>query len=139
VSYAEGTRGQIILSSTDPKAMRRYVRAGFDLVPSVTAAGIVDRGALPAPHPDVRAATGDDLDLTEAASRFVRGATHAPEHPQRDRPRRRAARAGRARLRAAPRRHRAAARRDRRGGRDGTALGRVRGRAARRHGERRHS
>jgi len=81
LTYAEGTRGQIILSSTDPKAMRRYVRAGFDLVPAVTAAGMVDRAKLPAPDPEVRAATGDDLAATERASRFVRGATHVPDIP----------------------------------------------------------
>lgn len=81
LAYADGTRGQLILSSPDPRAMRRYVQAGFELRPAMTAAGIVDRGALPAPHPDVRAATGDDLATTEIASRFVRGATHAPDIP----------------------------------------------------------
>ena len=81
LSYAEGTRGQIILSSTDPKAMRRYVRAGFELLPAVTAAGLLDRAKLPEPHPEIRAATGDDLGCTETASRFVRGATHTPDIP----------------------------------------------------------
>jgi GNAT superfamily N-acetyltransferase len=81
LTYAEGTRGQIILSSTDPRAMRRYARAGFALVPAVAAAGIVDRTALPAPHPDIRAGTGDDLPMTEAISRAVRGATHVPDIP----------------------------------------------------------
>ena len=32
LGYADGTRGAIIISSTDPKAMRRYARAGFDHV-----------------------------------------------------------------------------------------------------------
>ena len=81
LTYADGTRGQVILSSTDPRAMRRYARAGFDLVPAVAAAGIVDRSALPAPHPDIRPGTGDDLEATEAISRAVRGATHAPDIP----------------------------------------------------------
>src|SRR3954447_2719476 len=81
LTYAEGTRGQIILSSTDPRAMRRYARAGFELRPAVAAAGIVDRTALPPPHPEIRDATGDDLAATEPVSRAVRGATHAPDIP----------------------------------------------------------
>src|SRR5207244_12751581 len=32
-------------------------------------------------HPEVRAATGDDLEQTERVSRGVRGATHAPDIP----------------------------------------------------------
>src|SRR3954451_5141487 len=73
LGYADGARGAIILSSTDPKAMRRYARAGFALRPAVAAAGIVERSALPARHPRVRAATGVDLELTEDVSRKVRG------------------------------------------------------------------
>jgi len=81
LGYADGARGALILSSTDPKAMRRYARAGFALRPAVAAAGIVERSALPARHPRVRAATGGDLELTEDVSRAVRGATHAPDIP----------------------------------------------------------
>ena len=81
LTYAEGARGAIILSSTDPRAMRRYARAGFDLMPCVAAAGIVDRAALPPAHPGIRTATGDDLPATEAISRAVRGATHVPDLP----------------------------------------------------------
>src|SRR3954452_19245750 len=47
LAYANGARGAIILSSTDPKAMRRYALAGFDLRPCVTAAGMVNRSLLP--------------------------------------------------------------------------------------------
>ncbi|HEY3020054.1 MAG TPA: GNAT family N-acetyltransferase [Solirubrobacteraceae bacterium] len=81
LGYADGARGAMVLSSTDPRAMRRYALAGFALRPLVAAAGIVDRAALPARHPDVHAATGDDLEATEAVSRAVRGATHAPDLP----------------------------------------------------------
>src|SRR3954452_9478628 len=79
LAYANGARGAIILSSTDPKAMRRYARAGFSLVPAVAAAGIVERDRLPAPDPAVRETT--DLTLTESASRAVRGASHARDLP----------------------------------------------------------
>src|SRR5439155_1039043 len=65
----------------DPRAMRCYARAGFELRPAVAAAGIVDRTALPPAHPEIRPGTGDDLALTERASRAVRGATHAPDLP----------------------------------------------------------
>src|SRR3954468_101174 len=81
LGYADGSRGAIILSSTDPKAMRRYARAGFALRPLVAAAGIVDRERLPARHPQVDEATGDDIGPTEEASRAGRGATHAPDIP----------------------------------------------------------
>jgi GNAT superfamily N-acetyltransferase len=81
LGYADGARGAIILSSTDPKAMRRYACAGFALRPTVAAAGVVERSALPARHPEIRAAGGDELALTEAASRAVRGATHAHDLP----------------------------------------------------------
>jgi len=81
LAYADGSRGAIILSSTDPKAMRSYARAGFDLRPQVAAAGMVDRDRLPPPHPALRGGTSDDLALTEPVSRAVRGATHAPDIP----------------------------------------------------------
>jgi GNAT superfamily N-acetyltransferase len=81
LGHANGSRGELILSSTDPKAMRRYARAGFALRPLVAAAGMVDRARLPEPHPELRAGTGDDLAATEAISRAVRGATHARDIP----------------------------------------------------------
>ena len=37
-----------ILATTAPAALRRYRRAGFDLVPCLTAKGTVDRGLIPA-------------------------------------------------------------------------------------------
>jgi GNAT superfamily N-acetyltransferase len=79
LGYANGARGAIILSSTDPKAMRRYARAGFALVPAVAAAGIVERDRLPEPDPAIRETT--DVAPTEPASRAVRGATHARDIP----------------------------------------------------------
>src|SRR4051794_7038633 len=43
VAYGSGVPAGLILCSRDPRAMRRYARAGFDLHPSVTAYGTVDR------------------------------------------------------------------------------------------------
>jgi GNAT superfamily N-acetyltransferase len=83
VAYAEeaGARAGIILSSTDPRAMRRYARAGFRLLPCVAAAGALNRSRLPA---GLRARPADlaseaDRALIDAASRHVRGASHAPD------------------------------------------------------------
>jgi len=77
--YADGCRGAIILSTTDPRAMRRYALAGFQVLPCVTFAGIVDRSAIPE---DLRTRPGDaaeDRDLCDAVSRHVRGAAHGPD------------------------------------------------------------
>jgi GNAT superfamily N-acetyltransferase len=80
LAYGDGARGAIILSSTDPRAMRRYARAGFELRPCVGAGGIVVRDRLPA-TPGVRAGGLDDVPVTAAASRHVRGASHADDLP----------------------------------------------------------
>jgi GNAT superfamily N-acetyltransferase len=78
-AYAEGRRGAIILSSIDPRAMRRYARAGFRLRPCVDAAGQINRSRLPG---GLRSRPGDvteDRDLLDAVSRHVRTATHGPD------------------------------------------------------------
>jgi GNAT superfamily N-acetyltransferase len=80
VAYGDGARGRLILSSTDPKAMRRYARAGLDLRPCVAAAGIVDRSKLPADAAGIVAS--DDVEATAPISRHVRGATHHLDIPQ---------------------------------------------------------
>jgi ribosomal protein S18 acetylase RimI-like enzyme len=77
--YADGCRGAIILSSTDPRAMRRYALAGFELRPCVTFAGIVDRHAIPAGLRSRPGSAAADRDLCDAISRHVRGAAHGPD------------------------------------------------------------
>ncbi|MEA2272475.1 MAG: hypothetical protein QOI98_1183 [Solirubrobacteraceae bacterium] len=78
LAHGKDARGGIILSSEDPKALRLYARAGFDLRPTVAAAGIVDRTALPAGLP-VRAANEDDLELAAEVDREIRGAAHGAD------------------------------------------------------------
>lgn len=78
-AHGDGASGRIILSSTDPKAMRRYARAGLRLRPCVAAAGIVDRSRLPAPSP--RVVVSEDVERTAAISRHVRGAGHHVDVP----------------------------------------------------------
>ena len=75
---SEGCRAGIILSSSDPRAMRRYFRAGFRVHPCLAAAGEINRARIPA---GLRARAGDpeseaDRATIDAASRFVRSASH---------------------------------------------------------------
>lgn len=77
--YAEGCRGAIILSTPDPRAMRRYALAGFELRPCVTLAGIVDRAAIPAGLRSRPGSSTDDRELCDEISRHVRGAAHGPD------------------------------------------------------------
>jgi GNAT superfamily N-acetyltransferase len=85
LGYADDCRGAIIASTLDPKALRRYARAGFALSPSFAGAGIVDRHAAPDPASlRARETTWDDPALVHAAtevSRAVRGASHAQDLP----------------------------------------------------------
>jgi predicted N-acetyltransferase YhbS len=72
-AYGKHARGRVVLASPDARALRAYARLGLALHPSVSAAG--------APHgvemPDgVRSGDLDDLRLTEAVDRHVRGAAH---------------------------------------------------------------
>jgi GNAT superfamily N-acetyltransferase len=77
--HANGRRGAIILSSTDPRAMRRYFRAGFRLRPCVAAAGAINRSRLPAGLASRPGDPGADRDLLDAASRHVRTAAHGED------------------------------------------------------------
>lgn len=72
----DGVRGAIIAASEDPRATRMYARAGFDLRPCVSAAGIVDRGGIPA---GLRSAPSEDFEHAVAFSRPVRGGAYDPE------------------------------------------------------------
>jgi GNAT superfamily N-acetyltransferase len=74
-----GCRGGIILATTDPRALRRYHRAGFQLRPCIAAAGPINRSRIPA---GLRARPGsitDDRALLDDVSRHVRGASHGPD------------------------------------------------------------
>jgi GNAT superfamily N-acetyltransferase len=73
LAYGDGARGGWIMSSEDPKAMRRYALAGFDLRPCVAAAGM-----LRTDLPDVHVGNAG-LEHTEPISRAVRGAAHGED------------------------------------------------------------
>ena len=76
--YGEGCRGGMLASSTHPAAMRSYARAGFDLLPSLVAAGRVSRASVPAGL-KAREGTEDDLQLAAEVDRSLRGASHGPD------------------------------------------------------------
>jgi predicted N-acetyltransferase YhbS len=76
LATAAGARAAIILSSSDPRAMRRYFRAGFEVRPALAAAGAINRSRLPG---GLKSRAGDpeaDAELLAAASRHVRSAAH---------------------------------------------------------------
>lgn len=69
---AEGAEIRMILSSPDPRAMRRYSLAGLDIHPTIEATGRIDSGAIPS---DLDGRDGDtaDLDLVAAVDAGLRG------------------------------------------------------------------
>jgi len=78
LGYAAGCKGAMLASSTHPAAMRSYARAGFDLLPSLTASGRVRRASLPTGLV-VREGTEDDLQLAAEVDRLLRRAAHGPD------------------------------------------------------------
>jgi ribosomal protein S18 acetylase RimI-like enzyme len=76
LAHAEGARGGLICASEDPRATRLYARAGFELHPCVSTAGIVDRAGLPA---GLRARPSEDFEAASAVSRTVRGGAYGAE------------------------------------------------------------
>ncbi|HEY6761989.1 MAG TPA: GNAT family N-acetyltransferase [Baekduia sp.] len=77
--WAEGRRGAMILSSTDPRALRRYFRAGFAIRPCLAAAGQINRARIPAGLTARAGDVEDDAELIAAVSRHVRTASHAED------------------------------------------------------------
>jgi GNAT superfamily N-acetyltransferase len=66
-------RGRIVVASSDPRALRSYVRLGLTPHPCLHAEGVPQAVSGP---PGVRPGTLADLPLTEAVDRRVRGAAH---------------------------------------------------------------
>ena len=80
VDYGRETDAGLIVSSNDPRALRLYARAGFALLPTFRADGVVDRRALPRGHSGVREdGRGDDLESLVALARAIRGAPYTSE------------------------------------------------------------
>lgn len=83
---AAGDHGRACLramlsASEDPRAVRRYRRAGFTLHPQMLLSGTVDRGAIPTDvGRRVREGGPGDRDLLDSVDRRVRDAAHGPDH-----------------------------------------------------------
>jgi GNAT superfamily N-acetyltransferase len=76
LAYGSGTRGGIILSSSDPRAQHVYGRAGFAMQPAGVATGST-RTVVPAPG--VRPFTDADHAMAARVDRAVRGAAHGAD------------------------------------------------------------
>ena len=78
--YADGCRTAVILSSRDPRAIRRYAVAGFELHPQIRASGPLDRSLLPKPSSRVAVGDAGRTDWADDLDRTVRGAARGPDH-----------------------------------------------------------
>ncbi len=79
LEYGAGCLRGLICSTPDPRAVRRYRRAGFTISPTMQLRGTVSRDAIPIVD-GVRFGSDGDLDLVDSVDRRVRGATHRPDH-----------------------------------------------------------
>lgn len=76
-ALATATERSWIMTTDDTRAVHRYQRAGFALIPSYTAVGKADRDRIPAVH-GIRE-YADDRETLDAVTRQVRGAAMGPE------------------------------------------------------------
>jgi GNAT superfamily N-acetyltransferase len=73
LAYADGARGGIIVATLDARALRAYRQAGFEFHPSAGATAVPRPLAMP---PTVREGGLEDVGLSEAVDRDVRGSAH---------------------------------------------------------------
>ncbi|GAB7004295.1 hypothetical protein JCM18899A_17680 [Nocardioides sp. AN3] len=69
----------MLSASEDPRAVRRYKLAGFDLHPQMHLSGEVDRTTIPIIE-KVREGSASDVELMDSLDRAARGAAHGPDH-----------------------------------------------------------
>lgn len=84
VLYGRGCLRGMICASDDPRAARRYRRAGFTLYPAMRLTGVVeDRSELPEPDGiPVHPGTAHHRDLLDSVDRRLRGGAHGPDHEE---------------------------------------------------------
>jgi GNAT superfamily N-acetyltransferase len=80
LTHSHGCLRGMLSASDDPKALRRYAAAGFQLHPMMLLRGTVDRSALPVVD-KVREGGAGDIELMDSLDRRTRGAAHGPDHP----------------------------------------------------------
>ena len=77
--HGAGCGARLLLSSSDPRALRAYHRLGLAIRPLIEAVGELNRARIP---PGLKARAGDpgaDAELIDRCSRHVRGASHLPD------------------------------------------------------------
>lgn len=79
LQHGRGCLRGMLNASADPRALRRYVQAGFRLHPQLLLTGRVARDVLPAVR-HVREGGAGDRDLMDSLDRRTRGAAHGPDH-----------------------------------------------------------
>jgi GNAT superfamily N-acetyltransferase len=77
--HGRGCLRGMLSASSDPKAARRYVLAGFTMHPQIFLTGTVDRSAIPVVE-KVREGSAADIELMDSLDRRTRGAAHGPDH-----------------------------------------------------------
>lgn len=81
LTHSRGCLRGMLSASDDPKAVRRYLLAGFTVHPQMYLRGAVDRTAIPVDAGrKVREGAAADTDLMDSVDRRARGAGHGPDH-----------------------------------------------------------
>ena len=80
LTYADADGPAVIMSSSDPRAMHRYAKAGFALHPAVDANGPVSRPRLRRPELPVREGSPADFAFADDVDMVVRGGPRGPDH-----------------------------------------------------------
>lgn len=82
LTHSRGCLQGMLSASDDPRAVRRYLLAGFRVHPQMHLRGTVDRTAIPpGTGSRVREGTAADTELMDSLDRRARGAGHGPDHP----------------------------------------------------------
>lgn len=82
LEHSRGCLQGMLSASDDPRAVRRYLLAGFTMHPQMSLGGTVDRTAIPpGTGSRVREGTAADTELMDSLDRRARGAGHGPDHP----------------------------------------------------------
>lgn len=79
LTHSRGCLHGLFAASDDPRALRRYRIAGFDLHPQFHITGVLDRTAIPAIE-HVREGSAGDTELLDSLDRRTRGAAHDGDH-----------------------------------------------------------
>jgi GNAT superfamily N-acetyltransferase len=79
LEYGRGSLRGMVNASNDPKAVRRYHAAGFEMYPQMFLRGAPDRTRIPVIE-KVREGGPGDVDLMDSVDRRTRGAAHGPDH-----------------------------------------------------------